>query len=269
MSLLTDIFRLTPPTLKPNYCPQTEQQRVNDYISGTRVTFLIQSGNFLYNYGPATPAPDNRIFPWFNTDDGLWWQFKFGLWVSPRPRVEQDTSYRIMWKPPVGTPESAVWSKDGGSGGDPSVDIPTATTGALWQVDHDMDGRVPLGAGLIPGTATTVSISGTGGNAKHTLTEAEGATGIHTHAFGVADLFSDDGFFATGPLSTVPSYNGHFITGGGSPLLAAQTSANLFTLPSGSGGAGVPTPTPFDIIPPYAVVWWLKPTSRIWFTRSA
>ena len=55
MSLLTQLVRLIPPSLRPGYCPSTYQELANDLIGGTRLTFLINNGNYLYNYGSSTP----------------------------------------------------------------------------------------------------------------------------------------------------------------------------------------------------------------------
>lgn len=173
MSLLTSLFRLIPPSFKAGYCPKTIQQLANDVINGTQLTFLIQSGNFIYNYGGSTPTADNRIFPWLNTNDGRWYNFQFGLWVSPRP-----FSFGQIWFT-KGATESALWSMDGGDGTDPRATLPggaanpayvppTSITGAMWMVEHSMDGRFPIGAGTIPNaviynttTAITVAPGGT------------------------------------------------------------------------------------------------------------
>lgn len=173
MSLLTSLFRLIPPSFKAGYCPKTIQQLANDVINGTQLTFLIQSGNFIYNYGGSTPTADNRIFPWLNTNDGRWYTFQFGLWVSPRP-----FSFGQIWFT-KGATESALWSMDGGDGTDPRATLPdgsanpayvppTSITGAMWMVEHSMDGRFPIGAGTIPNaviynttTAITVAPGGT------------------------------------------------------------------------------------------------------------
>lgn len=272
MSLLTNLFRLIPPTFKKDYCPKSLQELANSIINGTQLTFLIQQGNFLYNMGSTTPAPENRIFPWLYTPNGRWYTFQFGLWTAPMDPSMRDPTFRRMWKPAVGTPASAIWSVDEGSGADPVITPPTATTGASWELDlDDWAGRVPIGVGAIPDAdpAKTLVLGDTGGVPQHKLTPEEGANSSHTHAFGVSHAGNDDAYFAKTGVNTVPSYTGYYITGSNGNIEAAQTTADLFTLPSGSDGKGVPDPTAFPTMPPYRAIYWAKPTIRKWYTLPA
>lgn len=271
MSLINNLIRLIPPTLRPGYCPNpaTWQQFANDLIGGTRATILLDIGSIFFNYGDTTPEPENRSFPWIHTGNGLLWIFKNGLWTSPRPQV--DTGFRWMWKPANGTAESAIWSVGGGDGTDPSTNPPTAFTGAMWSVDHDMDGIFPIGVGTIPDTdpAVSITLGQTGGEYEHTLTEAEGAVGVHTHPFGLTNQApGDDAFFRKGTIQTVPGYTGFYITGSNGVISTQQTQADLQTLPSGDG-KGVPEPDAFKIMPKYRGVYWAKPTNRIYLTLPA
>lgn len=153
MSLLTQLAKLIPPSFRPNYCPASWQEFANDLIGGTRLTFLIQQGNFLYNFGSSTPIPENRIYPWLNSTDGLWYLFQFGLWTTPHP-VPASSAFRQLWV----DSEAALETVDGGSAG-----TVTTITGPFWQVDHAFDGRMPIGPGTIPGTdpARTVAVNAT------------------------------------------------------------------------------------------------------------
>lgn len=272
MSLLTNLFRLIPPTFKKDYCPKSLQELANSIINGTQLTFLIQQGSFLYNWGSTTPAPENRVFPWLHSPTGRWYTFQFGLWTAPMDPSMRDPTFRRMWKPAVGTPASAIWSVDEGSGADPSITPPTATTGASWELDlDDWAGRVPIGVGAIPDAdpAKTLVLGDTGGVPQHQLTEAEGANGVHKHPIGVADPTSDDGVFPIQTSTTVPSWSGHEITGGGTQHSPSETTANLFSLASGTDGKGVPDPTAFPTMPPYRAIYWAKPTARKFYTLPA
>lgn len=153
MSLLTQLARLIPPTFRPNYCPTSWQELANDLVGGTQLTFLIQQGNYLYNYGSSTPSPENRIYPWLNTTDGLWYNFQFGLWTSPHP-ITAGSDFRLIWVGSSGDLDTA----DGGTAG-----AVTATTGPFWSLDASFDGRALIGAGTIPGTspARTLTVNGT------------------------------------------------------------------------------------------------------------
>ena len=144
------------------------------------------------------------------------------------------------------------------------VEYSSLTSGPSWEIDTQFEGRVPIGVGTIPGTTTpviTTVVEDAVGNGEHTLTEAEGATGVHTHAFGVSHAGNDDAYFARLGTNIVPSYTGYYITGSNGNIVAAQTSADLFTLPSGTGGSGV-TPTPFSVVQPSVAVYVIMPTIR-------
>jgi hypothetical protein len=292
MGLLTNLFKLVQPTLPAGYCPTSYQQLTDDLIGGTQVTFLIDTGNFLYNYGSSTPAPENRIFPWYCTLDNLWYNFQYGLWVSPVAPRDTVDGFRQMYLPAAGTLISTVWSLDSGDGTDgqpyladnttpnPAYVAPTATTGAMWIVDYAMNGRFPLGAGIIPdsdlgsgdasvGIAQTIDSFGREGEYAHLLTEDEGAVGQHDHPFGLANPGNNDAFFnqLNAPVAT-PTWNGYYITGSGSgSTIIAETTADLSTLPSNDGYGKVSDK--HNTMPPYMGVWWLKHTSRRYYTRPA
>lgn len=289
MGLLTNLFKLVVPTLPAGYCPSSYQQLANDIIGGAQITFLIDTGNFLYNYGSSTPAPENRIFPWLNTDDGRWYTFQLGLWVSPVSPRDLVDGFRQMYLPAQGTPISTVWSLDAGDGTDgqptlpdgtvnPSYVAPTVTTGAMWIVDYQMNGRFPVGAGEIPdsdlgagkasvGIAQTGDSFGRSGEYAHTLTGDEGAVDQHTHPVGEFNVVGDDAFFNKTTDTTVPTYSGQYITGSGPLVPQTLTVANIFTLKANDGKGLVSVP--HNTMPPYMGVWWLKHTSRRFYTRPA
>lgn len=89
----------------------------------------------------AGGAPTGRLYAYFN-----------GSWVCPNPEAANSDAMR--W---VEMSESDVWSYDGGDGTDPSTNPPTATTGAMWEVNHDYDFKMPLGAGTSPVVPYTLS----------------------------------------------------------------------------------------------------------------
>lgn len=278
MGLLTNLWKIVGPTLPSGYCPTSFQELSDALFGGAQVTFLIDTGNFLYNYGNATPAPENRIFPWLNTDDNLWWNFKFGLWIAPVSPRDLVDGFRQMYLPSAGTLESVVWGLDQGDGTDPSVTPPTATTGAMWQVDHTIDGRFPVAAGIIPGSDlgsgnASVGIAQTGdsfgrsGEYAHQLTGLEGAVDQHVHPVGEFNVVGDDAFFNKTSETTVPTYSGQYITGSGPLIPQSLTVANIYTLKANDGN-GV-TSAKHNTMPPYMGVWWLKHTSRQFYTRPA
>lgn len=248
MSILTSLFRLVPPSLRAGHCYANVQELVNDAIGGTQVTFLIQTGQFLYNYGATTPTSDNRLWPWLRTTDGRWYTFQFGMWCSPMDPSQREPSFRRMWKPAHPTPESALWSVDGGDGTDPNTVPPTATTGAAWRVDHDMDGVFPVGVGVVPGTspAQSITLHQTGGEYEHVLTQAE-LPDINLDASirsGTSDPQDPGATFLANPASsTLTPY--HLLV----PL----------------GGSG----TPIINMPPFRGIYWAQPTARLFYTLPA
>ena len=130
---------------------------------------------------------------------------------------------------------AALKDYDGGNGCTSST--VTSTQGAMWEEDTDFVGRVPIGAGLIPGTTTpaiTTAVGDPTGVAEHTLTEAEGGVGVHTHGFGKY-LSGAVGLSYPGS-NTVPAYTGAVVQGIGGHSTASDTTANCYTLPSGSTG---------------------------------
>lgn len=283
MSLLTSLFRLVGPTLPAGWCPSTYQELADGLINGTQVTFLIDSGNFLYNYGSATPAPENRIYPWLYTPNGRWYTFQFGMWVAPVDPAELVDDFVKLWVPTAGTPESDLWSLDEGDGTDPSVPgNVTSTTGAMWQVFSTLAGRFPLGVGTIPdsdlgGGDASVGISQTGdtfgrqGEYAHQLTGAEGAVDQHTHPFGLSNNAAgpngDDAYFAQQGTTTVTGYNGTYITGSNGVIQAPLTQADLYTLKA-NNNAGV-TSTKHQNMPPFLGVYFIKHTARTFYTLPA
>lgn len=222
---------------------------------------VLASGMSFFNYGDTQPVPEYQGYPWLYTVDMRWYRYT-GQWISPNPFGPG----RHLWE--EFNSESDVWSFDGGDGTDPSTSPPTPNKGAMWMVDHGYDGRSPMGVGSVPGATVPLSIvSGTdAGNAEHTLTEAEGAVGQHTHAFGITNAGGDDAFFAKSGVNTVANYTGFYITGNGPNLVLSETTADLFTLPSGLGGTGVTAPTPFKIIHPVRGMYCIVRTSRINYT---
>lgn len=254
MSLLTSLFKLLPPSFKAGYCPKTVQQLANDIISGTQVTFLIQSGNFIFNYGSATPTADNRIFPWLNTTTGLWFTFQFGLWAAPYP-VPADPN--VIWLY-TGTNDAAgLWVFDGGDGTDPAgAPPPTPITGSFWQVKTELSARFPVGVGTLPST-TAIPLAGIGGEEKHSLTVDEMPP--HTHPFKVIaynSAASGSGAL-TGGTNNNPNdgeFNGITDNAGGV-----------------SNGATPPvyTVTPHNTMPPYFGLYFIKRTARQFKTLPA
>lgn len=231
-------------TLSEGECFGTEQERLNAYAAAMQG---VLPGLAYYNYGNTKPAVQYQSYPWLNTNDGRWYSFS-GNWKSP---VNYSLSDRRLY---LGS-EASLATYDGGD----------TTFGAMWVVDHDFDGRVPMGPGVVPGSdpSKTLTFGEQYGAGSHTLTEAEGAVGNHKHFFGKTNPASDDAYFGyQGGSSTVQSYSGFFVTGSNGQIISTQTTADLITSPAGAGGAGVVS-TPFSVVPPVVGCFVIKWTGRV------
>lgn len=244
MSVLVPV---QPGQLATGYCFQSWQKTLVDFANAMQA---VLDGATFYNYGPTAPAPEYEGYPWLRTTDMRWYLFS-GNWISPNPEPASGDSRRI-W---VGTLTGAgsLQEYDGGE-----IAAISDRTGPMWERDTDFDDRIPIGVGSLT-DPTQAGVNA--GAATHTLTEAEGATGVHTHAFGKY-LTGAVGLNSTGNF-TVPTYSsavvqGISVTGG------PDTTVNLFTLPSGAAGAGV-SPTPFSILPPVRGVYLVKRSARIYY----
>lgn len=249
MSLQPQLWRLTPPTLKSGWCPSTYQELANTIIGGTQINYLIQTGTMFINYGPNTPIPENRIYPWINTTDGRTYTFQQGMWTAPNPR-DADGEW-IIWP---GT-ENELWSYDGGDGTDPSSFTPTDTAGAMWEVVASMAGRMPIGVGAVPSDGTsprTLSIGNTGGEGRHSLAEDEMPP--HTHDFTV--IAQNSGGSNSGALT------------GGENNNPNDGQFDGTTESTGGDTQTPPVVVPHENLPPYYTVYFAKRTARKYYVLA-
>lgn len=279
----TDLFFLNPGTLPggDEYCFLGWQRLYVDMFTRAQILMRNEVGVTFWNISASTPPADRRIYPWLNLNDGrvYQWSFTYGKWISPRA-----FSFGQWWLPLSGQTESDLWSMDGGDGSDPRALLPngsanpayvppTPVTGAMWQVEHALDGRFPLGAGTIPGTTPPVTVSagdtldsdGVSGSYDHTLLQSEGGLGAHDHFFGIANPAGDDAYFARVGSQTVPAYTGFYITGSGPQTITPETTADLKTLPPLDATGAIATPDPFVMMPPYKALFFVTPTTRSWY----
>lgn len=292
MGLLANLWKLVGPTLPNGFCPKSFQELADALINGTQVTFLIDNGNFLYNYGRDTPAPENRIFPWYNTRFNRWYRFQSGLWCSPVNPSDLVADFVKLWIPAPGTLESALWSLDEGDGTDPMPFLadgvtpnpayvaPTPTTGAMWMVVRSMTGRVPIGVGEIPtsdlgsgpasvGVSQPADSFGRAGEYAHLLSDAEGGVGTHTHPIGKFDqtFATADHVLNKVALTPTAPYTGYFTAGGGTTAANPETDADIYTLQANNGN-GV-TAVKHNNMQPYLGVYFITHTSRLYYTLPA
>lgn len=244
--------QLTFAGLAANYC-YTNANRFALDIVGAMAGFI--AGNYnLFNYGNSTPAVNDRDKPWIHLDaNGNYdriYVYSGGVWRSEHPSAASG-SERRMW---VGT-EAALWSYDGGDGNDPSTTAPTATTGAMWQVDHDFDARMPIGPGTLPST-TAVAVGGTGGAETVTLD----ALDIPKHKHLEAGIFSSE-------LSgTYEDLQGSEVVTGIGTCVDNAGSKNNRLHPYTEYNDPSDTVTAHDNMPPYRGIFIIKRTARAAYT---
>lgn len=249
MPLPTQLIQLIPPVLNSGYCWQDPQRYAIDIFSRASAIFRSDIGNSFFNYGHDVPSADNRQFPWMNTTNGRWYFWNGGIakWTSPVPRPPNGEV--IFWP----RSEADLWFYDEGDGTDPSVNLPSAYTGAMWQRFTSMNGRMPIGAGAVPNDAPsnrTLSPGNTGGQGSHGLTIEEMPP--HVHNFKVIAYNSSAG--------------GHGALTGGDNNNANDGEFNGATDNAGGDTATPPVVVPHENLSPYFCGIWAVRTSRIWYT---
>ena len=241
---------------------------VNAAIQAVYQFINTQLTGKLFTLGPTTPGAAAQGLPWIRTDvnGNVIGVYTFNTtsqkWVSPNPALPASKERRL-W---TGT-ESELWSFDGGDGTDPTVNTPTETTGAMWQVDHAADFRMAIGPGT-SGLSTTIAVGQTGGEEKHTLTPTEMS---HTHVTGRMKTNSgsgaDDGYMLQAGAQTVDG-TGRRITGGSSSdveaPLSTLTGNYLATADVDTGAA----PTAHNNLPPYIGMFFIQRTARKFYTAA-
>lgn len=257
---------LLPGTLPAGYCYPDDPQQLNLDIVTRILAFLDQNFPGIY-VGPtsAPPPADQRDRVWINSDNQLSYQYLGGKWRRTYQFAAANSGlspFLVLWTGLA----ADIDSFDGGSPGAVSD-----TTGPLWQIVAEFAGSVPIGVGLIPGSSPAATITAPGdtkdslgvtGEYAHVLTDLEGAVAAHKHGIGVCDPASDDGAFPIQAASTVPSWAGHFITGGGSQSSPTATTANLFSLAPGTDGKGVVPSAGHNNMQPYRGVYFIARTAR-------
>lgn len=161
-------------------------------------------------------------------------------------------------------------------GGD--VGAPGQASGPMWELWTAIDGRVPVGAGTIPGSGgatlanlATTDSNGLSGEYKHVLTGAEGAVADHIHPLGLFNASgsgnADDAFFNwVTPAVATFAWTGKYITGGDGIVTAAQNTADIYTLKANNGNGVVSDG--HNTMQPFIGVYWIKRTALREFYRA-
>ena len=197
----TQQLPIIPPTLPSGWCPSSYQELLNKFAESI-VQFQIDGSAVAIVSSSSTPtATDRNKLWWHTTKTRLFhWDSSKGAWVSKHPYAATDP-VRLLWEGST----AALETFDGGSAGTPQAD---GIAGPMWEVDTEYEGRVPIGAGTIPGrtiTPTSTAVGDELGLAEVTQTTAQVAP--HQHDFtgpALTGSLSNSGDNAT-PIPSLPS----------------------------------------------------------------
>lgn len=230
---------ITTASVPQGFCWTTTQEAWPQLVA-------LLSGNLTqdpsWNIGPDTPAPEDQGKPWFRYNaDGTpdkAYVFVSGVWASKHPAAPGTV---IMWE----GAETDIPTFDGGE-----VAAVTPFTGPMWERVTEMDARFPLGPGTLPSTLV-VAVGDTGGEEKHSLTEAELAPHTHTVRAVLADT---DGGTQVQRLRN---------------MAVSEVSSNQ-TVTDPTGGVITPPATtavvsPHNTMPPYNAIWFLRKSARSFY----
>lgn len=252
-------FTLTP--FSEGYCWKGPQQYAIDLIAN--LAGAVSVGDLVIS--ATTPAVDDQDKLWARLDangylEGLY-TFLGGYWCRPHP-TPPGSSERRIW---VGANDSSLWGYDGGSGADPGSSVPTATTGAMWEVDTTFEFKFPLGVGTNGtsydgGSATSVAVGDTGGAERVLLDDGETPIHAHVHTDGtpvgntqIGD--AQNAWYAMEADGTTKYFNERNLGAAGKRKTSdAELDPND------------PAILSHNNMPPYKAVYYIKRTARKFYT---
>lgn len=237
-----NILQLLAGDLGADYCFTTYQRLNVDIVSRIQAVLTTSIATY-WNVGAATPSAENRIYPWFNTQDGnvYFWNQAFAYWTA-KPRVPPGPNgLREEWSgSPIDGSPAGLWRFDGGDGTDPTVaGNVTPISGSFWTVDTNFEARMGIGPGTLP-SGQVIQDGTVGGEEKHTLILAELPNVSLSVPLKIGQTSPQD------PGSTF--------------LANPASSLSDFDLSIPLGGSS----DPHNNMPPYRGIYKIKRTSRAW-----
>lgn len=233
------LLPIIPGTLPPGVCYSNEQARLNDFAAHMQAQ--LAGGMAFYNYGTSKPAPEFNTYPWLKSDEMRWYTWA-GQWQAAHP-YQSSTSQgiRFAWFGSV----ASLALFDGGDNNPPST-----ISGPMWTEDTTLQGRVPIGYNVIPGSDPVVTLNPQDltGSGSHAQLLAEMAP--HTHS---PDPTQADSFWGHAVVGSAATGN---VLGGGDSIRMNQTGV------AGGNGATPNVATPMSLVQPSFAVVWAKRSIR-------
>ncbi len=134
----------------PYSCYPPDPQTLNVDIITLASMYLNQNFPGVY-VGATEPPSDQRDRVWFHTVSTKWYYYINGKWQRKYDPPALSGENRII--------KISVDDYNAEQGGDPTSTGVGDSSGPLWIEDTDMQGRMPVGAGPIPGTDPAVTIA--------------------------------------------------------------------------------------------------------------
>ena len=235
------------------------QTVLNEFFKA--VTAYLPGNYSLFTFGNTTPAVDDQDKPWIRTNvdgspDRIYVYFN-GKWVSPHP-ITAGGNERKIW---VGANDVTLWGYDGGDENDPGSVTPTATTGAMWEIDTAFNDRIPMG--VLPSTGQVTSALATAGALTVTLSEANLPAHFHYLFNTQAGTESDTGVNTSDSADRV----GDDWFGGNRQYGISGSDAATYPASVGKSSS-VGSGTAISIVPPVVGVYFIKRTARVYYVAA-
>ena len=218
-------------------CYEDLQEHAVDLVS--QMTGTVLDGSLKYIISETAPGADDRDKLWIKTSSGApvrQYIFYNGAWVWPHNIPAADGRVIIY----TGSAAS-VDTLDGGTSG-----VAKSASGPFWEIVTELSGRFPLGVGTLE-SGTSVAVTDTGGEEKHTLIQDE--LPDHEHNLTVNEFNNWDSSNASAA---------QFLLGDQAVQSANSSKPNVTVDGGGSDEA-------HNNMPPYYGVYFIKRTARQYY----
>ena len=235
-------------SLASGFCPSTYQEMANAFAAIYSVTLAQGTGITII---ASASKPTDTTAVWLKLDslgrpERLYY-FAQGAWLSLHPAVPGTT---IIWT-------SALPNFQTFDGGDNSGVI-SAISGEMWKEVEELRARFPIGAGTLP-SGTVLAVGDTGGEEKHTLTQAE--LPVHNHFAFKAESVGD-----AAPNVSTTTYAARTFDDNDDNVERYRVKGTTNTADVGLTG-NVGNGESHQNLPPYLTVYFLRRTDRLFYAE--